>query len=352
MDALVAQGQAEVPGHGLLSCAQDEVDDLDRGVDDAECVGALGQVGLEELVVQLDDDLLASGVVVDALGPHSHRVIEALQVLAFGFESLVAECSEHALHGLGDRVVLGERVGAEESVEDRLGDDVLGEHVDGVGLADTRVDHCPQLGDELRERGPLVRQAERGLDPCHVRLGDGGDVLCPLLPVGALADLVDQPGVDGLAPVVDPEQGHLDVLGGLGLLLRDALRLLPRGCVGAVLVADRLVAWAHVPDADVLWGLVVQPDLVDRRVEPVVVRPQGLEHLPDGLEPLVVSQRLRRRHARRHGDRQDDVPVRLAFGAAHDPADGLDDIHDRVARVQEQHRVQAWHVHALGQCGR
>jgi hypothetical protein len=143
----------------------------------------------------------------------------------------------------------------------------------GVGLAHTRVDRCPQLGDELLERGPLVRQAQGGLDSCHVCLGDGGDVLGPLLPVGALADLVHQPGVDGLAPVVDPEQGKLDVLGGFSLLLRDALRLLPRGYVGAVLVADRLVAGADVPDADVLRGFLVQPDLVDRRVEPVVMRP-------------------------------------------------------------------------------
>ncbi len=182
-------------------------------------------------------------------------------------------------------------------------------------------------------------------------LGDGGDVLRPVLPVGTLADLVHQPGVDDLAPVAGREQGELDLLGCLGLLVLEALGVLP-GDGRAVLVTDRLIAGADMPDADVLRGLVVQPDLVDRRVEPVVVRPQGLEHLPDGLEPLVVRECLGRRHARGDGDGQDDVAVRLAFGAAHDAADGLDDVHDRVARVEEQDRVQARHVHALGQAAR
>jgi hypothetical protein len=56
-----------VPVHGLLGGAEDEVDDLDRRVDDAERVGGLGEGGLEELVVQLDDDLLPPRVVIDAL---------------------------------------------------------------------------------------------------------------------------------------------------------------------------------------------------------------------------------------------------------------------------------------------
>ena len=47
-----------------------------------------------------------------------------------------------------------------------------------------------------------------------------------------------------------------------------------------------------MPDAVVLRCLVVQLDLVDRRVEPVVVRTQGLEHLPDHLVPRVVRERL------------------------------------------------------------
>lgn len=183
-------------------------------------------------------------------------------------------------------------------------------------------------------------------------LGDGGDVLGPLFPVGALADLVHEAGVDGLPPVADLEQHLLDVVGGLGLLVGEALGVLPGVGGGAVLVADRLVAGADVPDADVLRSLAVQPDLVDGGVEPVVVSPQGLEHLPDGLEPLVVGKGLRGRHARGHGDRQDDVAVGLAVGSAHDAADGLHHVHDRVARVQEQDRVQAGYVHALGQAAR
>lgn len=61
-----------VPVHGLFGGAEDEVDDLDGGVDDAEGVGGLGQGGLEELVIQLNDDLLAARVVVDALRAYPH----------------------------------------------------------------------------------------------------------------------------------------------------------------------------------------------------------------------------------------------------------------------------------------
>ena len=127
--------------------------------------------------------------------------------------------------------MLGEGIRAEEGVEDRLRDDVLGKHVDGVGLGDTRVDHRSQLSDELLECGPLIRHAKGGLDPRHVRLGDGGDVLCPLLPVGALADLIYQPGVDGFAPVVDLQQGQLDSVGSFGLLLLQVLRFCPHAGV-------------------------------------------------------------------------------------------------------------------------
>ena len=79
------------------------------------------------------------------------------------------------------------------------------------------------------------------------------------------------------------------------------------------------------------------------------MRAQGLEDLPHDLEALVVVQCALRRHARRHGHGQDDVPEILALRAAHHTAHRLDDIHLRLARRQEEHRVQCGHVHALAQ---
>ena len=63
----------------------------------------------------------------------------------------------------------------------------------------------------------LVGGRQDGLDAGDVPLGDLGDVLGPVFPVVALADLVDDPGVDGVPPVLDREEGALDALG-LGCL--------------------------------------------------------------------------------------------------------------------------------------
>ena len=82
------------------------------------------------------------------------------------------------------------------------------------------------------------------------------------------------------------------------------------------------------------------------------MRAQGLEDLPHDLEALVVVQRALRRHARRHGHGQDDVPEILALRAAHHAAHRLDHVHLRPARRQEEYRVQRGHVHALAQTAR
>ena len=88
------------------------------------------------------------------------------------------------------------------------------------------------------------------------------------------------------------------------------------------------VAAADADDLDVVGRVLVQLDLVDRGVEAVVVGAQGLEDLPDDLVPLVVLQGFFGGHVGGDADGQDDVAVRLAFGPAHDPADGLDDVDD------------------------
>ena len=95
-----------------------------------------GEGVLEELLVELGDDALAAVVGVDAAGALADAVVEPLERLGLLVERLAAERVEHALHGLGDRVVLGEGVALEQRVEDRPGDQVLGKHLDGVVAAD------------------------------------------------------------------------------------------------------------------------------------------------------------------------------------------------------------------------
>src|SRR5699024_11862550 len=53
------------------------------------------------------------------------------------------------------------------------------------------------------------------------------------------------------------------------------------------------------------------------------------------LEPLVVIQRLRRRHVWGHRHRKDDVAIILALGLTHHPADGLHHVHHGVTRVKK-----------------
>ena len=97
---------------------------------------------------------------------------------------------------------------------------------------------------------------------------------------------------------------------------------------------------------------VVEVDLVDLGIQPVVVRAQRPQHAPDRREAFVVVERGRRFDARRHRNRQHDVAVVLARRLAHGAADRLDDIHLAVARAHEQDRVERRHVDPLGQAAR
>ena len=65
----------------------------------------------------------------------AHAGVEVLERLGLLLEVLLVEDVEHVLHGLATRVVLGEGVVREQRVEDRPGDEVLGEHLDRVVVA-------------------------------------------------------------------------------------------------------------------------------------------------------------------------------------------------------------------------
>ena len=126
-------------------------------------------------------------------------------------------------------------------------------------------------------------------------LGDVGDVGGPVLPVGAGADLVDDPGVDRVAPLSTARTAPA----------ASAVSLARRSAVGSSVSGSSSSVRADVRTeqlVDAFAGLrvaLVQLDPVDHRVEAVVVGAQRLEDLPDDLVPLVVGQRLRGRDRRR-----------------------------------------------------
>lgn len=211
VDALVGETLTEVLTKRPVGRAEDEVDDLDQGVDDAELVHGLLERGGEERVVQAHDDLLPALGGVQACHLHTHRVVELLQGVVLVIKGVLVEHGEHLLHRLGDRVVFGEVVAAEQGVEHRSGDEVLGQHLDCVGFGDAVVEVPAQASDELVERGPHVgvRVLQECFDAGDVGLGDGGHVLGPVLPVGLGADLGNDLGEDCVAEFVDvPPQLH------------------------------------------------------------------------------------------------------------------------------------------------
>src|SRR4051794_30867447 len=94
----------------------------------------------------------------------AYRVVEVMDIAAtmpcagHGVGWLLAELAvtegeggEHPFHGLGDRVVVEEVVSLEESVEDRAGNEVLGEHINGIGLGDAFVEIAAQAFEEVLE---------------------------------------------------------------------------------------------------------------------------------------------------------------------------------------------------------
>ena len=247
----------------------------------------------------------------------------------------------HPLHHHGHRVVRREVVALEQRIEHRLGDQVLGQHGDRVRGGDAVVEVGPQRRHErvelLRDlRGGIL--GDQGGDPLgvlgrHLRNGRG-----PVLPVLAVPHLLHDLGVDGVPP-----------------LLRILERQVQHGLLAVLVGGDHhrgVVVHGHRDHVQAVVPVLVEVDVVDHRLETVVVRAQRVEHGPDDLVLLAVLQCGLRRHPGGDAHRQDDVPVVLVLGPAHHPPHGLHHVHLRVAGVEEHHRVQAGNVHALGETPR
>ena len=93
MHALAAQGLAELVLQHIVDAVDDEIHDFHRRIDDAEALGHLREGVAEKLVVQLDDDFLLAGGVVDAVGAHFHAGIEFLQGVGFLFQAVLLQLS-------------------------------------------------------------------------------------------------------------------------------------------------------------------------------------------------------------------------------------------------------------------
>ncbi len=121
-----------------------EVHDLDRGVDNAKPVSHRLEGGLEELLVEFPDDFLPCFGIVDSLHPSSNTSVELLKSLNFLADSVLLKNIQHLLHGNRNRILLSECIAFKESIKDRLGDEVLGQHLNCIILRNLRVQVVPQ----------------------------------------------------------------------------------------------------------------------------------------------------------------------------------------------------------------
>ncbi len=335
VDVVVAERGAELVAQHVLYARDDEVHDFHRRVDDPEAPGEFRKRIIEELVVELLDDFLPARRALDPFGAQLHAGIELLQRVGFLVEVVLMQGVEHLLHGPRHRVVAGKAVLLEQRLEHWPRDEMLRQHLDDLGIGDGVVQVIAQFlreGGESLALGRVGRVFEDGGDAVDVRVRDPRDVRRPFLPVVAVADLLHEFRVDGLFDLADLELERML----LGRLVGDGLTdRLAAARAGSVL---RLVRGAQlrrfllhlVGDRDDFHPggvLAVELQLVDHRVELVVMAAQRLQDLPHHLVGDVVVQRLVRLLAGGNHHRKDDVAALFAGRLAHHPADGLHHIH-------------------------
>ena len=251
------------------------------------------------------------------------------------------------------RTVIAVRGTREEGLEYGAGDEVLGEHLDDLGLGDGGVEIVAQFRHEGTEGASFLfvgGALDDGLDAGDVGARDAGDVAGPVFPVGAADAFFHDPGVEGALEFAGGEF-DLGLDGGIGGAGRDADGLagepFPEVLSLFFGAADGLVGDGD--DLHLVGRRAGEIELVDHGVEAVVVGAERLEHLPDDLVDLVVGEGLVGFHASGDDHGEDDIAPGLARGAAHDASDGLDDFHRGVARAEEEDGVEGGDIDALGE---
>ena len=191
LDVVVGQGAPEVLLQQVVGAADDEVDDLVGGVDDAEAVGGGGVVGLVEVLVDGLEELLLFGVVGDLVGGAAdgavvgREAVPSLMAHRAGEEGLL-----QSVQLAGDVVLAVELIVVEDAEEDVAGEDVLEEHLADVGVGDVGADGLAAEGEE--EGGGVLVVGVVGLgvgDGLAEAFEDGGEVGLELL--AGLAELLD-----------------------------------------------------------------------------------------------------------------------------------------------------------------
>ena len=98
MDAAIAHGGTEFGPQDRFDAPNYEVNNLDRGVNDAEAFRSTWKGKLKEFFVQLNNDSLLSFGVVDTFGAPAHAFVEGFEALGFPLYVRPVENVEDFLH--------------------------------------------------------------------------------------------------------------------------------------------------------------------------------------------------------------------------------------------------------------
>ncbi len=333
MHALAAQRLAELGLQNVVDAVDDEIHHLYRGVDNAEALGHFRESVAEKLVVQFHHDFLFAFGIGDAFGAQLHTGIELFQCVGFFVQPVFLQHIQHALYGQRHGVVLGKTVAFEQRIKHGFGDQVLGQHFNDFAVADAVVQVVTQFMGKAVE-GLLFfavgRVFQNGGDAVDMGAGNLGNVIGPVFPVAAVAAFLHHLGIQGAFDFAYFKlQSEVVFLGVFFYRLANAETALAGV---AFFLGDRPVLFVldFVSDGDHFhFGFVIarQFQLVDHGVEAVIVRAQGLQHLPHHAVGLVVIQRFMRLDARRNHHRQDHITALLARRVAHHAPHRLHHIH-------------------------
>ena len=98
MNVLVRQRTVELLLQDILDRTDDEVNALDRGIDDAELFSNLRKRALEELVVKFDNHALLALGIVNARAPFLDGLVEPRHHFHFSCRNFLVQKVDHLLH--------------------------------------------------------------------------------------------------------------------------------------------------------------------------------------------------------------------------------------------------------------
>ena len=210
----------------------------------------------------------------------------------------------------------------EKRLKNGLGDEVLSQHINGVvdgeGLIDVVAEPVQKLIESI---AVFAFDGDQLIDARLVAFGNDGDITPPRRPIKPVADLLDDARDDSLVEIIE--------------------------------LKFQLIFLRHVDDELFILtdniGIIVEGEFIDLDIKLIVVGAKGVEHLPDGVEILIVIEFVNGIGAFWNDDGQNDIAEVFAVGFTHNAPDGLNDIDGGFARRQKHDGVESGHVDALRQ---